>query len=101
MWIEILRHGYKPLVKLVLWYVFVHICVSVASCMYLRKWLAVLHRVCIYVDAVRSFPCIYDVKNGEIMVTLVKDNAWKAIVDNLLRTSEMTLIVQACFLQII
>ena len=28
--------------------------------------------------AVRSYPCIYDVRNGEFKVALVKDNAWKA-----------------------
>ena len=38
------------------------------------------------IDAVRSYPCIYDVRNGEFKVTLVKENAWKAIADTLQRT---------------
>ena len=31
--------------------------------------------------AVRSYPCTYDVRNGEFKVTLMKENAWKAIAD--------------------
>ena len=38
------------------------------------------------IDAVRSYPCIYDVRNGEFKVALVKENAWKAIADTLQRT---------------
>ena len=37
-------------------------------------------------NAVWSFPCIYDIRNGEFKVVLVKENAWKAIVDTLQRT---------------
>ena len=35
------------------------------------------------IDAVRSYPCIYDVRNGEFKVALVKENARKAIADTL------------------
>ena len=38
------------------------------------------------IDAVRSYTCIYDVRNGEFKVALVKENAWKATVDTLQRT---------------
>ena len=38
------------------------------------------------IDAVRSYPRIYDVRNGEFKVALVKENAWKAIADTLQRT---------------
>ena len=38
------------------------------------------------IDAVRRYPCIYDVRNGEFKVALVKENAWKAIADTLQRT---------------
>ena len=38
------------------------------------------------IDAVRSYPCIYYVRNGEFKVALVKENAWKAIADTLQRT---------------
>ena len=45
------------------------------------------------IDAVRSYPCIYDVRTGEFKVVLVKENAWKAIVDILQRTDEMILLM--------
>ena len=38
------------------------------------------------IDAVRSYPCTYDVRNGEFKVALVEENAWKAIADTLQRT---------------
>ena len=38
------------------------------------------------IDAVWSYPCIFDVRNGELKVALVKENAWKAIADTLQRT---------------
>ena len=38
------------------------------------------------IDAIRSYACIYDVRNGGFKVALVKENAWKAIVDTLQRT---------------
>ena len=31
--------------------------------------------------AVRSYPCIFDVRNGDFKVALEKENAWKAIAD--------------------
>ena len=38
------------------------------------------------IDAVRRYPFIYDVRNGEFKVALVKENAWKAIADTVQRT---------------
>ena len=38
------------------------------------------------IDDIRSYACIYDVRNGGFKVTLVKENALKAIVDTLQRT---------------
>ena len=38
------------------------------------------------IDAVRRYPCIYDVRNGEFKVALVKENTWKSIADTLQRT---------------
>ena len=33
------------------------------------------------IDAVRSYPCIYDDRNGEFKVALGIENAWMAIAD--------------------
>ena len=52
------------------------------------------------IDAVRSYPCIYAVRNGEFKIALVKENAWKAIADTLQRTGETILLVLECFLHI-
>ena len=43
----------------------------------------------LFKDATQSYPCIYDVRNAEFMVTLVKENAWKAIAETLQQTGEM------------
>ena len=60
---------------------FVHECVGVALCVYLDGW-----RGARRTTSVRSYPCIYDVRNGEFKVSLVKENVWKAIADTLRRT---------------
>ena len=45
------------------------------------------------IDAVRSYPCIYDIRSPEFKVALVKENAWKAIAETLQRTGEIVLFV--------
>ena len=45
-----------------------------------------VEQVELLINAVRSYPFIYDVRNGEFKVELVKENAWKAIADTLQRT---------------
>ena len=45
------------------------------------------------IDAVRSYPCIYDIRSPEFKVALVRENAWKAIAETLQRTGEIIMYV--------
>ena len=45
------------------------------------------------IDAVRRYPCIYNIRSSEFKVALVKETAWKAIAETLQRTGEIILFV--------
>ena len=78
----------------------VHVCVGVA-CIYLDDWRGARQTTCRCRLELQMYPCIYDVRNCESKVALVKENARKAIADTLQGTGEMILLVLACFLHIL
>ena len=41
------------------------------------------------IDAVRAYPCLYNSRSGDFKVSLMKENAWKAVAASLERSSKL------------